>query len=161
IVKRIIAGDSGDAGNQEREAWFKINGPHFDPVAESAQSTLVPQYSISRTISHTEHEGYANALPIGRVRVQLSLARSCRMKEKRFPGGESSMVRDFKLGRLAMLVGGGPAPGINSVISSVTIQAVKHGTEVLGILDGFQWLVRGDVEHVQKLTIRDVKAIQL
>src|SRR6516162_9429833 len=64
-------------------------------------------------------------------------------------------------GKLALLVGGGPAPGINGVISSVTIQAINHGTEVLGILDGFQWLVRGDTEHIQKLVINDVKPIQL
>jgi ATP-dependent phosphofructokinase / diphosphate-dependent phosphofructokinase len=71
------------------------------------------------------------------------------------------MLREFDIGKLALLVGGGPAPGINGVISSVTIQAVNRGTEVLGIFDGFQWLVRGDTEHVQKLTIRDVKVIQL
>ena len=71
------------------------------------------------------------------------------------------MTREFSIGRLALLVGGGPAPGINGVISSVTIQAINHGTEVLGILDGFQWLVRGDTEHIQKLVINDVKPIQL
>jgi 6-phosphofructokinase 1 len=71
------------------------------------------------------------------------------------------MVRESGTGRLALLVGGGPAPGINGVISSVTIQAVNHGIETLGIHSGFQWLVRGDTDHVQKLTIRDVKPIQL
>jgi 6-phosphofructokinase 1 len=71
------------------------------------------------------------------------------------------MAREFSIGKLAMLVGGGPAPGINGVISSVTIQAVNHGTEVLGILDGFKWLVRGDVDHIQELTIPSVKPIQL
>src|SRR6516225_463924 len=60
-------------------------------------------------------------------------------------------------GRLALLVGGGPAPGINSVISSVTIEAVNHGMEVIGIYDGFQWLVKGDIEHCLNLTIKEVK----
>jgi 6-phosphofructokinase len=64
-------------------------------------------------------------------------------------------------GRLALLVGGGPAPGINGVISSVTIEAVEQGIEVIGFQDGFQWLVKGDAEHYRKLTIEDVKAIHL
>jgi 6-phosphofructokinase len=64
-------------------------------------------------------------------------------------------------GKLALLVGGGPAPGINGVISSVAIEAVEQGFEVLGFRDGFKWLVQGDTEHCRKLTIADVKAIHL
>ena len=30
-----------------------------------------------------------------------------------------------KTGRLALVVGGGPAPGINGVISAVTIEAIE------------------------------------
>jgi 6-phosphofructokinase 1 len=44
-----------------------------------------------------------------------------------------------------MLVGGGPAPGINSVISAVTIRSVLGGCEVVGILDGFKWFMEGHV----------------
>jgi 6-phosphofructokinase 1 len=64
-------------------------------------------------------------------------------------------------GKLALLVGGGPAPGINGVISSVTIEAVNNGTEVLGIKDGYKWLVQGDVSQVRKLSIDEVSRIQL
>ncbi len=64
-------------------------------------------------------------------------------------------------GKLALLVGGGPAPGINGVISSVTIEAVEQGIEVIGFRDGFQWLAQGDADHYRKLTIDDVKAIHL
>src|SRR5205085_6088537 len=39
-------------------------------------------------------------------------------------------------GRLALLVGGGPAPGLNGVISSVTIEAIEQGIEVIGFQDG-------------------------
>ena len=45
--------------------------------------------------------------------------------------------------KLAILVGGGPAPGINSVIASATIEAVNCGLQVIGLSDGFRWLVRG------------------
>src|SRR5262249_35930741 len=41
---------------------------------------------------------------------------------------------------LGILVGGGPAPGINGVISSATIEAINNGFEVIGIYDGFKWL---------------------
>ena len=34
-------------------------------------------------------------------------------------------MSNVKSGRLALLVGGGPAPGINGVISAVTIEAVE------------------------------------
>jgi 6-phosphofructokinase 1 len=54
------------------------------------------------------------------------------------------------------LVGGGPAPGINGVISSVTIEAVNKGLEVFGVRDGFKYLVSGDVTQARLLTIADV-----
>ena len=43
--------------------------------------------------------------------------------------------------RLAILVGGGPAPGINAVIGAATIGAINEGFEVHGICDGFSHLV--------------------
>jgi 6-phosphofructokinase 1 len=64
-------------------------------------------------------------------------------------------------GRLALLVGGGPAPGINGVISSVTIEAVEQGIDVIGFRDGFKWLVEGNADHFRKLAIDDVKSIHL
>jgi len=60
---------------------------------------------------------------------------------------------------LAILVGGGPAPGINAVIAAATIEARNHGLRVLGCLDGFKWLVQGDISHVHELEIGDVSRI--
>src|SRR5947209_595970 len=61
-------------------------------------------------------------------------------------------------GRLALLVGGGPAPGINGVISAATIEARNHNIEVVGIQDGFQWLMKSDgKQHWRFLDIKDVK----
>jgi 6-phosphofructokinase 1 len=60
---------------------------------------------------------------------------------------------------MAILVGGGPAPGINSVISAATIRAALEGIEVLGIRDGFEWIMHGDVDHVKPLTIEEVSRI--
>jgi 6-phosphofructokinase len=61
--------------------------------------------------------------------------------------------------KLGILVGGGPAPGINSVIASATIEAVNCGLRVIGIRDGFRWLVQGDTTHLVELGIRDVSRI--
>jgi ATP-dependent phosphofructokinase / diphosphate-dependent phosphofructokinase len=60
---------------------------------------------------------------------------------------------------LAILVGGGPAPGINSVIGAATIRARLQGLTVLGLRDGFEWLMQGDIDHVTELTIENVSRI--
>ncbi len=62
---------------------------------------------------------------------------------------------------LGILVGGGPAPGINGVISAVTIEAINEGKTVIGILDGFRWLAQGDKKHIRDLTINDTSRIHL
>jgi 6-phosphofructokinase 1 len=71
------------------------------------------------------------------------------------------MPSDTVLKKLGLLVGGGPAPGINGVISSVTIEGINHGMDVVGFRDGFKWLVRGDSEHVMHLTIDEVSGRHL
>jgi 6-phosphofructokinase 1 len=60
---------------------------------------------------------------------------------------------------LALLVGGGPAPGINGVIRSVTIEAINSGLKVIGIYDGFKWLSRGDSSRTVELDIESVSRI--
>jgi len=61
--------------------------------------------------------------------------------------------------KLAILVGGGPAPGINSVIGAATIRAALEGMDVVGIRDGFEGLMHGDIEHIVPLTIEGVSRI--
>ena len=61
--------------------------------------------------------------------------------------------------RVAILCGGGPAPGINSVIGAATIRAVVGGVKVVGIRDGFKWLMQGDTQCVVDLDIEDVSRI--
>src|SRR5215468_3539945 len=71
------------------------------------------------------------------------------------------MATGTKRGRLAILVGGGPAPGINGVISAATIEGINQGFKVLGVRDGYKWLTKADTEHAVKLTIQSVKGIHL
>jgi len=60
---------------------------------------------------------------------------------------------------ISMLVGGGPAPGINSVISAVTIRSIMSGCDVVGVQDGFKWLMEGSKDHVQPLSVEEVSRI--
>ena len=60
---------------------------------------------------------------------------------------------------IGILVGGGPAPGINGVISALTLEARSRGHRVIGLYDGFQWLVKGDTRHVKELEHDDVSRI--
>jgi len=60
---------------------------------------------------------------------------------------------------VGILVGGGPAPGINSVISAVTIRSILGGCDVIGIIDGFKWLMEGNTSQVRPLSIEEVSRI--
>src|SRR5207249_11541623 len=62
---------------------------------------------------------------------------------------------------LAILVGGGPAPGINSVISAAAIEAINSGFKVVGVPEGFRHLMRRDIARVRELTIDNVSRIHL
>ncbi|MBI2468263.1 MAG: 6-phosphofructokinase [Candidatus Rokubacteria bacterium] len=60
---------------------------------------------------------------------------------------------------LAILVGGGPAPGINAVIAAATIEARNQGLRVLGCHDGYRWLMQGDTTRVEELGIAELSRI--
>ncbi|MFH0887861.1 MAG: diphosphate--fructose-6-phosphate 1-phosphotransferase [Planctomycetota bacterium] len=60
---------------------------------------------------------------------------------------------------VGILASGGPAPGINGVISAATIESINHGWNVIGILDGFKHLAEGDTTQIIPLTINDVSRI--
>jgi 6-phosphofructokinase 1 len=61
--------------------------------------------------------------------------------------------------KLAIVVAGGPAPGINSVIGAATIRALLSKVDVIGLQDGFSWLMKGDISHAQPLSIADTSRI--
>ncbi len=60
-----------------------------------------------------------------------------------------------------ILVGGGPAPGINGVIGAAATTASRAGARVIGILDGFKWIMAGDTRHVRPLDEGSVAGIHL
>jgi ATP-dependent phosphofructokinase / diphosphate-dependent phosphofructokinase len=60
-----------------------------------------------------------------------------------------------------ILVGGGPAPGINGVIGAAATVALRQGARVVGCLDGFKWLMEGDTAHVRELALDEVARVHL
>ncbi|HXG52397.1 MAG TPA: diphosphate--fructose-6-phosphate 1-phosphotransferase [candidate division Zixibacteria bacterium] len=70
-----------------------------------------------------------------------------------------TMSRSPENPNVGVLVGGGPAPGINGVISALTLEARNRGHAVLGIYDGFQWLMAGDTGHVRELDHEQVSRV--
>ena len=58
--------------------------------------------------------------------------------------------------RVGIVVGGGPAPGINGTIGAVTLEAGNRGHEVVGIYDGFSHLMAGSVDRVKVLAHDEV-----
>jgi len=62
-------------------------------------------------------------------------------------------------GIFGIIVGGGPAPGINGVISSAAIEAINEGKTVVGIKGGFKPLFEGNTDCVLPLAISDVSRI--
>jgi len=68
----------------------------------------------------------------------------------------------MKQATMGIIVGGGPAPGINGVIGAAAIEAVNNGMKVLGFYDGFSHLAGDDFcadEHVAELGIREMSRI--
>ena len=63
--------------------------------------------------------------------------------------------------RIGILVGGGPAPGVNSAISACTIEAHNSGLDVVGIYDGFEHLSKGRTDMVRSLAVADVSRIHV
>ncbi|MFN0122515.1 MAG: 6-phosphofructokinase [Blastocatellia bacterium] len=63
--------------------------------------------------------------------------------------------------KIGILVGGGPAPGVNGVISAIAIEAIKMGHTPIGFHDGFEWLSQRYTDEQHELTIDEVSRIHL
>ncbi|MBO0723578.1 MAG: 6-phosphofructokinase [Blastocatellia bacterium] len=63
--------------------------------------------------------------------------------------------------RLGILVGGGPAPGVNDVIAAIALKAHDHGCTPIGFHDGFEWLAQRYTDEQHELTVDEVSRIHL
>ncbi len=60
-----------------------------------------------------------------------------------------------------IVVGGGPAPGINGVIGAAALLATSRGHRVLGIMEGFTHLMEGRTDRVRELRPEEVATVHL
>lgn len=69
--------------------------------------------------------------------------------------------KEMQQDAIGIIVGGGPAPGINGVIAAVTIEARNNGLKVFGFLQGFKYLMSEGANNTNYLSlhIRDVSRI--
>lgn len=66
------------------------------------------------------------------------------------------MNNDHSLRKIGILTSGGDAPGMNSCIRAVGRTAIYHDIQLVGIREGFDGLIRGDM---QVLNARDLGGI--
>lgn len=67
----------------------------------------------------------------------------------------------MSLKRIGILVGGGPAPGTNGVISAIAIECIKGSRTAIGFHDGFEWLAQRYTDEQHELSIGEVAPIHL
>jgi phosphofructokinase-like protein len=67
-------------------------------------------------------------------------------------------VQEADMKKVAILTGGGDAPGLNAVIRAAVKTAISHfGCEVIGVLDGYDGFI--DAKGVIPLELKDVRGI--
>lgn len=60
---------------------------------------------------------------------------------------------------IAIVVSGGPAPGINGVISAAALEAHNRGLTIKGVLGGFKSLISQGTAALSAINIKDVANI--
>lgn len=61
--------------------------------------------------------------------------------------------------KLGILVGGGPAPGVNGAIAAAALAAIDAGITPIGIHDGFEWLAQRYTDEQHELTTDEISRI--
>lgn len=58
--------------------------------------------------------------------------------------------------KIAVLTSGGDAPGMNAAIRAVVRNGIYHGLEVVGIKNGYQGLIEGQMRPLQLGSVGDI-----
>jgi len=66
---------------------------------------------------------------------------------------------DIRKPVMGILVGGSPAPGVNTVICAATLEALSNGCDVIGIFEGYKRLREGK-SKIKTLLVQDVTRSQ-
>src|SRR5216110_417852 len=144
-------------------AWPTCRAAYRAPRRSGSRTPPSPTRSAwpgaagSRPARTTQRYSSASTSSRGRSCIPRSPRHSDSRRRIPRPTCEGKAMTERKT--LAILVGGGPAPGINSVIWAATIRARLEEIHVVGLRDGFEWIMRGDIDHVVPLTIDAVSRI--
>jgi len=63
--------------------------------------------------------------------------------------------------KIGILVGGGPAPGLNDVVAAAALHAIDLGLTPVGFNNGFEWLAQRYTDEQRTLAREDVSNIHL
>ncbi len=58
--------------------------------------------------------------------------------------------------KIAVLTSGGDAPGMNAAVRAVVRTAINDGMEVVGVYRGYNGLINGDIEPMDRRSVSDV-----
>ncbi|HZG70779.1 MAG TPA: 6-phosphofructokinase [Chondromyces sp.] len=58
--------------------------------------------------------------------------------------------------RIGVLTSGGDAPGMNAAIRAVVRKGIYHGLEVYGVYQGYQGLMNGNIEKLERGSVGDI-----
>lgn len=58
--------------------------------------------------------------------------------------------------RIAVLTSGGDAPGMNAAIRAVVRKGIYHGLDVMGVYNGYQGLINGNIERLDLGSVGDI-----
>ncbi len=61
-----------------------------------------------------------------------------------------------KFRKIGILTSGGDAPGMNAAIRAVTRKAISQGIEVVGIQEGFNGLIKGDIRPLDNRAVSNI-----
>jgi 6-phosphofructokinase len=61
--------------------------------------------------------------------------------------------------RIGIMTGGGDAPGLNGIIESASRVLLSHGSEVIGICDGFEGIFSGRTKPITRDSINGIHAV--
>jgi 6-phosphofructokinase 1 len=68
----------------------------------------------------------------------------------------SREVMTIPIKKIAVMTGGGDCPGLNAVIRSVVLAAAIHDIKILGIHNGWQGLIEGDLEELTTASVSGI-----
>jgi 6-phosphofructokinase len=58
--------------------------------------------------------------------------------------------------KIAVMTGGGDCPGLNAVIRAVVLSGLSYDFETLGLHNGWQGLIEGDLEPLTEVSVSGI-----